>query len=1074
MKKKKSLLFTAGVIIALLLTVTPAWAVRADESDHSVTEAGNTEEFIKAIADDTTIVLKPGIYNVTEYLDSSDTVEEWDEEQKKNGVYRTGSDSGEELLIKGIKNLSIVSSDSKNPAEIVCEPRQADVLKFTDCENILLEGLVLGHTKESGSCSGDVLSFTESEDIMIVDTELYGCGAYALETNSCEDVTLTYCDIHDCTYGCVTSHETEDLFLIHTDVHDCKGTAIFDLKDGNIVLIGCSLRNLQGTCPDSDELLMIDTKIENCFDEYEGDEEDSPPVTGDVKPEKPGETENDEDPKKTPDEEKPAETSGTGDTKKEAETEKPAGSELPAYTLKSHPMKLTDRDVTLATANYYEIILSDETKKKYPELAETIEDLNKNEKNEVKAFFDEYEKDIQELIANTGYEYYYENEIHMVPNRTDDQAFSFLMSKYVYLGGAHGDTIYRCFNLDPKSGRDINLDEVVKDLEGFGKAVFTELSKSEDYADYYRDYPEGEKEFYKAVTPQLENNGEGFLWALDYEGVWAFFNDYVLGPYAMGAPSVLVKFEDYPELFNDNYVYKGKIPESLPEGIYEDDALPETVKSKGHMPQTLPLSWHQEGFWPENEEDYPEGYSYYTYTDAYTVPEKEYPRLSKRLEELNAEYYDVYDMVLPLLRDEIERDYVQGKEEDFWPVFSRGMDFSLCRADDQILSFAAYNNFSGLNDHPTSSVQGINIDVQTGKDVELFDVITTKEAFMKAFDQSLSENKLYTKKWKDTVRRLTEAALKDDKIISSAESGLSFIVDYQGLMLYYNEEDTGYEGGPDTVFIGFKEHPEVFSATYTGVPINYVSEIAIGDYESVYWYDFNGDGIREPFSLILTKDINDDYWYHLSLRWDDTVVTLDEPGTFYNVNAFLMHDTDKDYIYVETTSENDYQTLYVYEITTEAIALVNSTEGSIKFMTYDVNGDGSTGGCVPTNPRKFSMETIDYTLGTNWLIGDYCVDWVGMPNANSYYLDYIGDYWYIKAAEDIKAVYTEGEDFEEKSGTIKKGTEILPYQRGIGNEFRIKTRDGKIWRLQLDDKDGVLYYGGKKLDDLFEGQIYAG
>ncbi len=143
-------------------------------------------------------------------------------------------------------------------------------------------------------------------------------------------------------------------------------------------------------------------------------------------------------------------------------------------------------------------------------------------------------------------------------------------------------------------------------------------------------------------------------------------------------------------------------------------------------------------------------------------------------------------------------------------------------------------------------------------------------------------------------------------------------------------------------------------------------------------------------------------------------------------------------------------------------------------MTYDVNGDGSTGGCVPTNPRKFSMETIDYTLGTNWLIGDYCVDWVGMPNANSYYLDYIGDYWYIKAAEDIKAVYTEGEDFEEKSGTIKKGTEILPYQRGIGNEFRIKTRDGKIWRLQLDDKDGVLYYGGKKLDDLFEGQIYAG
>ena len=1051
MDRKRSLFFAAGFITAFLLAIVPVRAVSADDKDNFVVEAGNTEEFINAIADDTTIVLKPGVYNVTEYLDSSDPVKEWTGEEKKSGVYRSDSDDGTALLIYDIENLSIVSSDPNNPAEIVCEPRRADVLCFDRCEDILLEGLVMGHTKEPGYCSGDVVSFIRSGNILIIDSELYGCGAHALETDYCEDVKLIECDIHDCTYGCVVSRETEELNFIHTQFHDCRDHIMFELAGGKAALIGCSLQNLQGTLTDSKELKLINTEIENCFDDFKDAD------TGD------DETQAESD--------KPDHKGKPADTEKRSESEETG---FPTFTLKSHPMKLVDRNVTLATANYYEIILSDETKEKYPELAQTIEDFNKNWKNEGKAFFEKNEKDIQELMANTGHEFSYEDEIHVAPERIDDLVFSIVMSEYTYLGGAHGDTVFKCFNFDPSSGKDIDLDEVVTDLKGFGRAMFTELSASEEYAEYYRDYPEGEQEFFDAVTPQLDNNGKGLTWALGYEGVWAFFDDYTLGPYAMGAPSVLVRFEDYPELFNDRYVFKGKAPESDPDMMYERDAVPETIRSKRHMPQTLPLSWHQEGFWPENEEDYPEGYSYYTYTDAYTVPEKDYPRLSKRLDELNAEYYDVYDMVLPLLRDEAESEYVKGKEEDFWPVFSRGTDFSLCRADDQILSFAAYNNFSGINDDPTSSVQGINIDVQTGKDVDLYDVITTKEAFMKAFDQSLSENTLYVKKWKDTVRRLTETAFSDDKIISSAESGLSFTVDYQGLMLYYNEEDTGFEGGPSTVFIGFEEHPEVFADTYTNVPVNYASEIAIGDYESVYWYDFNGDGIRESFSLILSKDINDQYLYHLSLRWDDTVVTLDETGAFYNVNAFLMHDTDRDYLYVETTSENDYQTLYVFEITTEAIALVNSTEGCIKFMTYNEDGNGGTGGCLPTNPRKFSMEIIDYTLGTNWLIGDYCVDWVGMPDANSYYLDYIGDYWYIRAAEDIKAVYTDEEDFEEKSGTIKKGTEILLYQRGMDKELRIKTRDGKIWQLIPDDKDGVLYYNGKELNDLFEGQIYAG
>ena len=320
MKRKRSLLFAAGFITAFIMAIVPVRAVSADDKDHFVVEAGNTKEFIEAIADDTTIVLKPGVYNVTEYLDSSDSVEEWTGEQKKGGVYRGGPDDETALLIYDIENLSIVSSDLNNPAEIVCEPRRADVLCFDQCEDILLEGLVMGHTKEPGYCSGDVVSFIRSEDILIMDLELYGCGAHALETDYCENVTLIECDVHDCTYGCVVSRETENLNFIHTQFHDCRDYIMFELAGGKAALIGCGLRNLQGTLTDSTELKLINTEIENCFEDF---------TSTDIGAK---ETQTGSD--------KPNDTRKPADTEKQSETEETG---LLSYTVRSHPMKLVDR-----------------------------------------------------------------------------------------------------------------------------------------------------------------------------------------------------------------------------------------------------------------------------------------------------------------------------------------------------------------------------------------------------------------------------------------------------------------------------------------------------------------------------------------------------------------------------------------------------------------------------------------------------------------------------------------------------------------------------------------------------------
>ena len=50
------------------------------------------------------------------------------------------------------------------------------------------------------------------------------------------------------------------------------------------------------------------------------------------------------------------------------------------------------------------------------------------------------------------------------------------------------------------------------------------------------------------------------------------------------------------------------------------------------------------------------------------------------------------------------------------------------------------------------------------------------------------------------------------------------------------------------------------------------------------------------------------------------------------------------------------------------------------------------------------------------------------------------------------------------------------YRLGLGNELLLKTKDGKVYRLIFSEgEDGYpRYYEGEILDDLFEGQVYAG
>ncbi|MBQ7502146.1 right-handed parallel beta-helix repeat-containing protein [bacterium] len=243
MRNKFAMLAVTAALLCLF--VCAAWAGPAVNKVY----AGNVDSFIKAIKSNTTIVLKPGTYNISEWLNNENnkiTLAEGEHfVDTHTGIAKDSVHDGVQLDIYGLENLSIVSEQAKDPARIVCEPRYAQVLYFARCKNIRLENVVMGHTPEKGHCSGNVLSLFKCSGVSVKGADLYGCGAYGLEIGRCEDVKIEGCKVHDCTYGCAMIYDT-NMTIADSSFYDCKEFTMFELSNSQVNFNKCSFRNLQG------------------------------------------------------------------------------------------------------------------------------------------------------------------------------------------------------------------------------------------------------------------------------------------------------------------------------------------------------------------------------------------------------------------------------------------------------------------------------------------------------------------------------------------------------------------------------------------------------------------------------------------------------------------------------------------------------------------------------------------------------------------------------------------------------------------------------------------------------------
>lgn len=166
------------------------------------------DEFLEALAPETTVVLEPGVYDLGEAQPVA----------RRYAYWKPTWDGEMELVLTNLQNTRIVSSTG-DPADvsIVTPHRTANVLRMEYCYSNHMEGITLGHSVESGICAGGVVYLENSYGLYMDSCDLYGCGSIGIQMIDSSGLTVVDSLIHDCSSSGVYAQQANTIWFKDTD-----------------------------------------------------------------------------------------------------------------------------------------------------------------------------------------------------------------------------------------------------------------------------------------------------------------------------------------------------------------------------------------------------------------------------------------------------------------------------------------------------------------------------------------------------------------------------------------------------------------------------------------------------------------------------------------------------------------------------------------------------------------------------------------------------------------------------------------------------------------------------------------
>ena len=205
-------------------------------------------------------------------------------------------------------------------------------------------------------------------------------------------------------------------------------------------------------------------------------------------------------------------------------------------------------DLVYVTGSHDNLRLSRESRDRYPELADSLDEYMTQSTKDVKTMIADYARTYKEdssaaEFAPSGYEI--TDKLYV--RRADRQVVSCMTMNYSFEGGAHGYYAFGGLNWDAATGKTISLDDVIADRDLLGQRIKEELTER------YPDVP-----FFDFMDETIDNSVQEkeehtLNWVLEPHGITFFFNPYDIGPYMAGAQIITLLYDNEDDLFTDSY-----------------------------------------------------------------------------------------------------------------------------------------------------------------------------------------------------------------------------------------------------------------------------------------------------------------------------------------------------------------------------------------------------------------------------------------------------------------------------------------------------------------------------------------
>lgn len=477
-------------------------------------------------------------------------------------------------------------------------------------------------------------------------------------------------------------------------------------------------------------------------------------------------------------------------------------------------------------------------------------------------------------------------------------------------------------------------------------------------------------------------------------------------------------------------------------------AEPEAVPAAEEEYLKITRDWHYDSC-------YEEAYIMYGHYNTLNLESTEYPELTKAVNSYNALLSNEMQAGMDKLEEWGLEEYREYGAEGFRGPYVLENDTFLRRADSEVLSAIEnmYEYAGGA--HGNKYFGSVNIDVATGEDLLLEDVIVDFSRLPGILETELKEKYPDVDYWNDSLYSMLMEYVAPTS--EDYKPLFTWTLDYEGVTFYFSDyEISSYVDGTQQITVTYSEYPEIFKQDFFvgGAEKNYVLQLP--DAWRVSDVDLYGDGKTDYISVHRNYTGEGDFCDSYDVTVNGNTLTQDM--YCYDLDTYLVKSEGDYYLYVHRTMENDYQTVNVYKITDTSVESVGEFEGGVEMFT---------------NSKEFEVSRRFDLLSTYQAVAKCYVGEDGLP------VEYNNTYKVLRDMV-LTSITDMTVDLIDEEGNLLGSTYTFP----AGTTYRFIATDGSSFvDVEMSDGQRGRFYvtpgwptmvNGIDAEELFEMLYYAG